>query len=46
MSNLISLENAAKMLGLSVDKLNEYREDSEVFGYQEDGQWKFKLNEL
>ena len=35
MSNLISLENAAKMLGLSVDKLNEYREDSEIFGYKD-----------
>lgn len=46
MSNLISLENAAKMLGLSVDKLNEYREDSEIFGYKDGANWKFKMNEL
>ena len=46
MSNLISLENAAKMLGLSVDKLNEYREDSEIFGYKDGANWKFKTNEL
>ena len=46
MSNMISLDDAAKMLGLTVEKLNEYREDSEIFGYQEGDGWKFKLTEI
>ncbi len=46
MSNLIPLEDAAKMLGLSVDKLNELRSNSEIFGYKDGPSWKFKLSEI
>ena len=46
MSNLIPLEDAAKMLGLSVDKLNEMRSNSEIFGYKDGTSWKFKMQEL
>jgi len=46
MSNLIPLEDAAKMLGLSVDKLSEMRSNSEIFGYKDGTSWKFKMQEL
>ena len=46
MSNLIPLEDAARMLGLSVDKLNEMRSNSEIFGYKDGTSWKFKMQEL
>ena len=46
MSNLIPLEDAAKMLGLSVDKLGEMRSNSEIFGYKDGASWKFKMQEL
>ena len=46
MSNLIPLEDAARMLGLSVDKLNEMRSNSEIFGYKDGASWKFKMQEL
>ena len=46
MSKLIPLEEAAKFLGLSVDRLNELRENNEVFGYRDGTTWKFKLSEL
>jgi len=46
MSKLISIEEAAKFLGLSVDRLNELRENNEVFGYRDGTTWKFKLSEL
>ncbi|MEM9412286.1 MAG: helix-turn-helix domain-containing protein, partial [Planctomycetota bacterium] len=46
MSNLIPLEDAAKMLGLTVDKLNEMRSSSEIFGYKDGTSWKFKMQEI
>ncbi len=46
MSNLIPLEDAARMLGLSVDKLNEMRSNSEIFGYKDGTSWKFKMQEI
>ena len=46
MSNLIPLEDAARMLGLPVDKLSEMRSNSEVFGYKDGASWKFKMQEL
>ena len=46
MSNLIPLEDAARMLGLTVDKLNEMRSNSEIFGYKDGKSWKFKMQEL
>ena len=46
MSNLIPLEDAARMLGLTVDKLNDMRSNSEIFGYKDGTSWKFKMQEL
>ncbi len=46
MSNLIPLEDAAKLLGLTVEKLNEMRSNSEIFGYKDGVSWKFKMQEL
>lgn len=46
MSNLIPLEDAARMLGVSVDKLSEMRSNSEIFGYKDGASWKFKMQEL
>ena len=46
MANLIPLEEAAQMLGISVEKLTEMREKSEIFGYRDGANWKFKQQEL
>lgn len=46
MSKLIPMEEAAKMLGISVEKLNELRSSNEVFGYKDGAAWKFKETEL
>lgn len=46
MSKLIPMEEAAKFLGMSVDQLNELRENNEVFGYRDGTTWKFKMSEL
>lgn len=46
MSKLIPMEEAAKFLGMSVDQLNELRENNEVFGYRDGATWKFKMSEL
>ncbi len=46
MANLIPLEEAAQMLGVSVEKLTEMREKSEIFGYRDGANWKFKQQEL
>ena len=46
MSKLIPMEEAAKFLGMSVDQLNELRENNEVFGYRDGSTWKFKQSEL
>jgi len=46
MSKLIPMEEAAKVLGMSVEKLNELRSNNEVFGYRDGTTWKFKMSEL
>ena len=46
MSKLIPMEEAAKFLGMSVDQLNQLRENNEVFGYRDGTTWKFKMSEL
>ena len=46
MANLIPLEQAAKMLGISVDKLTEMRSSQQVSAYKDGATWKFKLQEL
>ncbi len=46
MSKLIPMEEAARLLGISVDRLTEMRSNNEVFGYRDGSNWKFKLTEL
>ena len=46
MANLIPLEEAAQMLGISVEKLTDMREKSQIFGYRDGANWKFKQQEL
>ncbi len=45
-SRLIPLNEAAGMLGLSPDSLNDLRSRGEVYGYRDGSTWKFKLEEL
>jgi excisionase family DNA binding protein len=44
--NLLSLEEAAAMLGISTDELNRLREDREIFGVRDGATWKFKREEV
>ncbi len=44
--NLLSLEEAAAMLGISTDELNRLREDREIFGVRDGNTWKFKREEV
>ena len=46
MADLISMEQAAEMLGISADELAELRSQKEVFGVSVGSKWKFKLAEL
>lgn len=46
MSKLIPMEQAAQMLGMSVEQINELRSNQEIFGYKDGGTWKFKMTEL
>ena len=42
----IELDEAAKMLGMSPDTLNELRERQKVHGYRDGASWKFKQEEI
>jgi hypothetical protein len=46
MSNLIPLDHAAKMLGISTSKLNDLRLKNEILGVRDGSSWKFKLDEI
>ena len=46
MSKLIPLDEAARMLGISVDRLTEMRSNNEIFGYRDGANWKFKETEI
>lgn len=46
MSNFVSLEEAAKKLGVSAEALVEMRSRGEIFGYRDGGSWKFKPEEI
>ena len=39
-------EEAARMLGVSVEKLNELRDRKEVYPVRDGGQWKYKQDDL
>lgn len=42
----ISLADAAKTLGVTVDELNRMREQHEVSGYRDGSTWKFKSSDI
>lgn len=44
--SLIELKEAALMLGMSPEQLNEMRSRSEIFGYRDGNTWKFKQQEI
>ncbi len=46
MSNFVTLEEAAKKLGVSTDQLIEMRSRGEIFGYRDGSSWKFKPEEI
>jgi len=43
---LITLEEAAQMLGVSPSDLSEMRQRQEVYGYRDGGSWKFKQEDV
>ena len=46
MSNFVSLEDAAKKLGVSPDEIVEMRSRGDIFGYRDGASWKFKPEEI
>ena len=46
MSDLIELKEAAKILGITPEELNEFRSNREIHGYRDGSTWKFKQSEL
>ena len=46
MSNFVSLEEAAKKLGVSSDELVEMLSRGDIFGYRDGASWKFKPAEI
>lgn len=46
MSNFVSLDEAAKKLGVSTDELVEMLSRGEIFGYRDGASWKFKPTEI
>lgn len=46
MSKLIPLDEAANILGMTVEQLTELRSNNEIFGYRDGSNWKFKMSEL
>ena len=43
---LIDQDEAARMLGVTVEELNVLRDRQEVYGYRDAGSWKYKSDEL
>ena len=43
---LIPIDEAAEMLGVTVEKLLAMRSSNEIFGYRDGSTWKFKEAEL
>ena len=46
MSNFVSLDEAAKKLGVSAESLVEMLSKGDIFGYRDGGSWKFKPQEI
>jgi hypothetical protein len=40
------MDEAARLLGVSIERLSEMRSNNEIFGYRDGPNWKFKLDEL
>ena len=45
-AQFITLEEAAKKLGINTDELVEMRSRGDIFGYRDGGSWKFKPEEI
>ncbi len=46
MSKLIPMDEAANILGMTVEQISELRSNNEIFGYRDGSNWKFKMSEL
>lgn len=46
MSKFVSLEEAARMLGMTPEELVEARDRNEIHGYRDGTSWKFKVEEV
>jgi hypothetical protein len=46
MAKLIPMNEAAEMLGISLEQLADMRSRNEIFGYRDGSNWKFKLEEI
>ncbi|MEE2641440.1 MAG: helix-turn-helix domain-containing protein [Planctomycetota bacterium] len=44
--NLIPLDDAAQMLGKTVEELTDLRSRNEIFGLRDGASWKFKIEEI
>ncbi|MBL9125739.1 MAG: helix-turn-helix domain-containing protein [Planctomycetaceae bacterium] len=43
---LIPLDEAARTLGITVERLNQLRERQQIYGYRDGASWKFKQQDL
>jgi excisionase family DNA binding protein len=43
---LVTIEEAARSLGISVEELNEMREQGQIHAYRDGGSWKFREDEV
>lgn len=43
---LVTLDEAAKQMGISSDELNELRSRGEIYGYRDGATWKFKPEDI
>jgi excisionase family DNA binding protein len=46
MSKFVTLDEAARLLGMSADELVEARSNGEIHGYRDGSSWKFKSEEV
>jgi hypothetical protein len=46
MANYVSLDEAAKLLGVTAAELIEMRSRGEIFGFRDGASWKFKADEI
>ncbi|MBN8628428.1 MAG: helix-turn-helix domain-containing protein, partial [Planctomycetes bacterium] len=46
MAKLITLEEAAHILGISAAEVGEMRQRQELYGYRDGGNWKFKQSDV